>query len=1243
MTWLRSSRIGVGILVCMLGLLCPTGCSEEAQEPPTPEADAGSDVGAVDQADTQTDAGLDADAPSAADQGDTEADSEPDGTADVPLDRQDMGGEDPTEDSGDVRVDTVQDLEHEEIQEPPLAPTGVTAEAKDESVILRWDEVVGATSYSVYWDTSSGVTTLGPNSIDGIAERAYEHYDRVNEVTYFYIVTAVGPGGESAPSDEVSATPFRPVPSPSEVRAIGSDETVTLTWRDTGADSYNIYWSLTSAVTVDGGGLLENVVQPYQRTGLTNEVPVYFILTAVVGGRESLPSDEVAATPTNRVQPLFPEHGADWNQYVRRLEVNVPCTPGVDVGYESCQHGGELRAYYLSGRFNCDGLHASDDLDAFEWHCDDSTAPARVVSSSLHEDTLVYDLVDPGAGSFRPNTVTVHEDDTVFATSATTAWWHNPVSVDNDGGSISTEGAVVIITENPNAEYEVDADRVTVSIAPDVVAQAAEASDSFLRAYDSDYPWVEGRIDATEADWGIRLSDVQFGVVRHVSVWKGNEGGVALDGDSCWASHLGVFQNEDGGLKVGGQSHRIEHIIATGTFLGPGVYLSGRYNRFVDVTVANNERDGFHAERSDDNTIIGLTAANNGSSGISLRTESQNNVLANVALVGNTDGVVVGGGAHGNTFANLASLNNEFSGIALADVDRTVFTGSLIVGGNETDCSVTGGTEPGLIDGTCASSDGSDADLEIDGRWVTPFVTKVATDDPFNDSDVDGASAAESVTDWASFENRYRGWGTDGSTRSAFPRGFAQRGPCRESGGCRIFDWRLREADKQLRDVLSLPTGDDVLTVSAISVPITFLRNAVELSNDSRGNDNTLCESGERCLFMGHIGSYQGDGQLATALQIEGGGTVEDVHLVEHTQHAVSVSCVAGPAPDGLEPDYVVSAELGDDVLASGECIPFRTMTQCFDVARPGEVVWVAPGTYDEALGERFPIRIPDGVHLIGDEDNRGVGDVPTRIQGCEHIESNMYVAVTPLEGSAISGFSIVPTTDAGGRISLWCIHADDDGVEVANNTCTEADGGVYVDTGDNGATIRDNTFQSMEDSARGVRVESSVPCTVNNNEFDSIDRPISAFAGDHIIEDNVINGGETGGIAGISIQSAAPTVRGNTITAPTGGYQNAALYISGGTSAPLIRENVITTTVGYAVKVNFGAEPDLGRLDDPGLNDFTAATSSPIVGVSGEFGEVSVQAIGNLWPRTPVCGEDIRIWAPASFIWGDSGEMCSD
>ena len=107
----------------------------------------------------------------------------------------------------DAGVTTTVELALVEGAAPPPTPTGVIARAEGPgSVRVSWQAVAGADAYTVYWGTSPGVT---PSNADHIANASnpFLHSGLSGGTTYFYIVTATGPDGESGPSAEVSAIP----------------------------------------------------------------------------------------------------------------------------------------------------------------------------------------------------------------------------------------------------------------------------------------------------------------------------------------------------------------------------------------------------------------------------------------------------------------------------------------------------------------------------------------------------------------------------------------------------------------------------------------------------------------------------------------------------------------------------------------------------------------------------------------------------------------------------------------------------------------------------------------------------------------------------------------------------------------------------------------------------------------------------------------------------------------------------
>lgn len=94
---------------------------------------------------------------------------------------------------------------------PPAAPTGLAATVQPTVVTLTWDDVPGASTYNVYWSTTSPVTTTSGAQIASVTS-PYLHTGRTPGTTYYYVVTAVNAFGESAASVQVSATPALPAP-----------------------------------------------------------------------------------------------------------------------------------------------------------------------------------------------------------------------------------------------------------------------------------------------------------------------------------------------------------------------------------------------------------------------------------------------------------------------------------------------------------------------------------------------------------------------------------------------------------------------------------------------------------------------------------------------------------------------------------------------------------------------------------------------------------------------------------------------------------------------------------------------------------------------------------------------------------------------------------------------------------------------------------------------------------------------
>ena len=92
------------------------------------------------------------------------------------------------------------------LNDAPPAPTGVSATSGEGQVIIAWNAVEKATTYNLYWSNGPDVRISGSTKMTDVTS-PHTHGGLSNGSSYYYVVTAVNPYGESNISQEVYAIP----------------------------------------------------------------------------------------------------------------------------------------------------------------------------------------------------------------------------------------------------------------------------------------------------------------------------------------------------------------------------------------------------------------------------------------------------------------------------------------------------------------------------------------------------------------------------------------------------------------------------------------------------------------------------------------------------------------------------------------------------------------------------------------------------------------------------------------------------------------------------------------------------------------------------------------------------------------------------------------------------------------------------------------------------------------------------
>jgi sugar lactone lactonase YvrE len=155
----------------------------------------------------------------------------------------------------------------------PAVPGAVSALAGDAQVSVSWGPVTGAGSYQVFDATTAGAedysgapacTTTGTScSVGSLADGT----------TYYFTVEALGPGGTSPPSDEVTATPEVPTTTTTTTMSTSTTSTSTTSITSTTLASTSTMPTTTAPATTSTSTTTTTVPPPPPGTTTTSGPP----------------------------------------------------------------------------------------------------------------------------------------------------------------------------------------------------------------------------------------------------------------------------------------------------------------------------------------------------------------------------------------------------------------------------------------------------------------------------------------------------------------------------------------------------------------------------------------------------------------------------------------------------------------------------------------------------------------------------------------------------------------------------------------------------------------------------------------------------------------------------------------------------------------------------------------------------------------------------------------------------------
>jgi len=428
------------------------------------------------------------------------------------------------------------------------------------------------------------------------------------------------------------------------------------------------------------------------------------------------------------VQKVYPSN-SNWNSYVQNTDPaknvwNQPdtnCSSG--SAWNQCIHGGDKMSVETDLK-GCSSLVANDQLDSFNWTCEEGPSGAVFKTQRLKKGRGLSDLVTKDG--WKSNSIQITQNGQVRFESIPLPWWKNPVlslAADVSGAitQLNVPQAVYVVDSNltvPGLQVVEDGVSLVVQNGATLMGAASmnpncnlsglhfSAPDAtlyptrcLLTSEGHGFLWIEGAFDSSgsNAKANINLQNGRFIRLQNVKL-QNAVGGFGLFQEVVVAS---VYDS----VEAKGNRHGLVSRNSVGNLIG--------YSDF-----SNNTSTGLWLTAWDnDNSIVNSQASQNGITGfafnstrdlIMVSNQTRNNVVRGIEISGftenaNFESTVVSGDSYGidisrssavaqqpNIFKNTAMMSTTVGLRVLegAGSNKEVFDGQMFLG-STTNCSVT--------------------------------------------------------------------------------------------------------------------------------------------------------------------------------------------------------------------------------------------------------------------------------------------------------------------------------------------------------------------------------------------------------------------------------------------------------------------------------------------------------------------------------------------------------------------------